>query len=216
MRKTSYYPIFLNIHSKRCVVIGGGEIALRKIKTLIEHNAIVEIVSPTFCPELTNMSMKGKIKSQTRNYCSKDLKGALLVIAATDDTKINKKISADAKKAGVLVNVVDMPQYSDFIVPSSLTRGDIAIAISTSGQSPALARKIRTNLENQFGEEYSKLATIISEARNQLKLEGIKVTNQAWQEALSLDSLTKLLRQHKDQEAKAILLRKLRKIEQKT
>jgi len=211
----SYYPIFLNIQSKKCVVVGGGEIALRKVKMLLEHDASVEVVSPAFCPELVKISEKGKIKSQTKNYKSQDLKGALIVIAATDDAKTNQRISVDAKKLGVLVNVVDVPQYSDFIVPSSMTRGDITIAVSTSGKSPALARKIRTELENQLGDEYSKLAEIVSETRNQLRREGIMVTSEAWQEALNLNSLTRLLRQYKEQEAKNVLLNKLRRLGQK-
>lgn len=211
----SYYPIFLNIQSKKCVVVGGGEIALRKVKTLLEHGASVEVVSPVFCPELVKISEKGKVKSQTRNYKSQDLKGALLAIAATDDADTNQRIFIDAKKLGVLVNVVDVPQYSDFIVPSSMTRGDITIAVSTSGKSPALARKIRTELENQLGDEYSKVAEIVSETRNQLRQEGITVTSEAWQEVLNLNSLTRLLRQHKDQEAKNALLRKLRRLGQK-
>jgi len=211
----SYYPIFLNIQSKKCVVVGGGEIALRKVKMLLEHDASVEVVSPAFCPELVKIADKGKIKSQTKNYKRQDLKGALIVIAATDDAKTNQRISVDAKKLGVLVNVVDVPQYSDFIVPSSMTRGDITIAISTSGKSPALARKIRTELENQLGDEYSKLAEIVSETRNQLRREGIMVTSEAWQEALNLNSLTRLLRQYKEQEAKNVLLNKLRRLGQK-
>jgi len=215
MRKSGYYPIFLNIQDKKCVVIGGGEIALRKVKTLLEYGASVEIVSPSFCPDLVKIAKEGKIKSHTKSYSSQDLKGALIAIAATDDVKINQRISIDAKKYGVLINVVDKPQYSDFIVPSSLTRGDIIIAVSTSGKSPALARKIRTDLENQLGDEYTKLVDIISKARNQMRLEGITVTSEAWQKALNLNSMTRLLKQHKDQEVENAVMRKLRRLGQK-
>lgn len=212
---SNYYPIFLGIGGKRCVVVGGGEVALRKVKTLLEHAANVEVVSRELCPELSKLAEEGKIKSRTRNYNSANLKSALIVIAATDDAKANERISADARKEGVLVNVVDAPEHSDFIVPSTLTRGDIVIAVSTSGKSPALARKIRTELETKLGDEYSKLAEIVSETRNQLKHEGITVASEAWQEVLKLDSLTKLLRQDKAQEVKEALLQRLRKLGQK-
>jgi siroheme synthase-like protein len=212
---SGYYPIFLNIGGKRCVVVGGGEVALRKVKTLMEHGANVEVVSLELCPELSKLAEEGRIKSHAKNYNSGDLKGALIAIAATDNAKTNERISSDARKQGVLVNVVDVPEHSDFIVPSTLTRGDIAIAVSTSGKSPALARKIRTELENKFGDEYAKLAEIVSEARSQLRQERIAVTNEAWQDILSLDALTKLLRQNKVREAKDAMLNELRKLGQK-
>lgn len=215
MRKSGYYPILLNIRDKKCVVIGGGEIALRKVKTLLEYGACIEVISPVFCPELVQIAKKGKIKSYAKGYSSQDLKDAVIAIAATDDANINEKISIDARKYGVLINVVDKPQHSDFIVPSSMTRGDITIAVSTSGKSPALARKIRTELENKLGDEYNRLANIVSLARNQLKMEGILLTGEDWQEALNLNSLTRLLKQRKDQEAKDVLLSKLRKLGRK-
>ncbi|MBM3148625.1 MAG: bifunctional precorrin-2 dehydrogenase/sirohydrochlorin ferrochelatase [Chloroflexi bacterium] len=211
-KSSGYYPIFLNIRGKRCLVVGGGEVALRKVKTLLEHGADVEVVSLKFCPELNKLTREGKIKSSAKAYNSTHLKGALIAIAATDDADINERISSDARKQGVLVNVVDVPEHSDFIVPSTLTRGDIAIAVSTSGKSPALARKIRTELESKFGDEYAKLAETVSAIRIQLKQEGIILANEAWQEILELDMLAKLLRQDKFQEAKDTMLNKLRKL----
>jgi siroheme synthase-like protein len=215
VQASGYYPIFLNIQGKRCVVIGGGEVALRKVKTLLEHSASVEVVSLELCPELNKLAREGKIKSCAKNYESRDLKGALIAIAATDDAQTNEIISSDARKRGVMVNVVDVPEHSDFIVPSTLTRGDIAIAVSTSGKSPALARKIRTELESKFGDEYTKLAETVSEVRNQLKQEGVSLANEAWQEVLGLDMLTKLLRQNRVREAKDSMLNELRKLGQK-
>lgn len=215
VQSSGYYPIFLNVQGKKCLVVGGGEVALRKVKTLLEHAANVEVVGLELCPELSKLARGGKIKSRTKSYNSTDVKGALIVIAATDNAKTNERIAADAKKQGVLVNVVDTPEHSDFIVPSTLERGDIIIAVSTSGKSPALARKIRTELENKFGEEYGKLAETVSEVRNQLRQEGIALANEAWQEVLRLDALTSLLREDKVQEAKDIMLDKLRKLGQK-
>jgi len=212
---SGYYPIFLNIRGRKCLVVGGGKVALRKVKTLLEHGANVEVVSMELCPELSKLAEEGKIRARVRSYKSEDLKGALIAIAATANVETNERVSADARKQGVLINVVDVPEHSDFIVPSSLTRGDLIIAISTSGKSPALARKIRTELEIKFGDEYAKLAEIISEVRNELRQEGIAVANEAWQEALKLDSLTELLRQGNAQEAKDTLLTELRKLGQK-
>jgi len=214
-KPSGYYPIFLDIGGKKCVVVGGGEVALRKVKTLLEHGANVEVIGLELCPELSKLAGEGRIKSRTKNYNSGNLKGALIVIAATDDTKTNERVSSDARKQGVLVNVVDAPEHSDFIVPSTLTRGDIAIAVSTSGKSPALARKIRTELESKFGYEYAKLAETVSEVRTQLKQEGVILANEAWQEVLGLDMLAKLLRQNKVREAKDAMLNELRKLGQK-
>ena len=215
MKKSGYYPIFLNLQGKKCVVIGGGEIALRKVNTLLGYGASVEIVSPSFCPDLALIAKKGNIKSHTKNYSSEDLTDALIAIAATDDANTNEQVSIDAKKHGVLINVVDKPQHSDFIVPSSLTRGDIVIAVSTSGKSPALARKIRTELENQLGDEYTKLVDIVSKARDQLRVEGIVVTSEVWQQALNINSLIRLIRQNKNKEAETTILNKLRRLGQK-
>ncbi len=160
-----YYPILLNIQGKKCLVVGGGEVALRKVQMLLEHGANVEIVSPTFCPELNQLVKDGAIQAIHRDYETEDLNDAFLAVAATDDTKTNEKVAAEARKTGILVNVVDKPDISDFIVPSYFRRGDIIVAVSTSGKSPALARKIRGELERDFKAEYAQLAVIANEVR---------------------------------------------------
>ncbi len=206
-----YYPVFLNIEGKKCVVVGGGQVALRKVKALLEHKASVAVISPDLCPELNGLAESGAICVSRRSYQAGDLAGALIAIAATDDRRINLRISKEAKKTGVLVNVVDDADNSDFIVPSRICRGDVVIAISTAGKSPALARKIRTRLEKDFGEEYAALARLIDEVRAELKQAGIKVDGDDWQEALDLDLLIGLLKKGESQKAKALLLNNLKK-----
>ncbi len=209
-----YYPILLNIQGRKCLVVGGGPVALRKVKALLEHGANVEIVSPTFCPELNQLATDGAIRAIQRDYKSEDLQHTFIAIAATDDAKTNERVAAEARRRGVLVNVVDDLKNSDFIVPSYLKRGDVIIAVSTSGRSPALARKIRSELENDFKAEYEQLAVVADEVRSELKQQGITVSSDAWQEVLSLNSLMELLRQGKNQEAKEIMLTRLKTLEQ--
>lgn len=211
---STYYPILLNIQGRKCLVVGGGPVALRKVKALLEHGANVEIVSPTFCPELNQLATDGAIRAIQRDYKSEDLQHTFIAIAATDDAKTNERVAAEARRRGVLVNVVDDPKNSDFIVPSYLKRGDVIIAVSTSGRSPALARKIRSELENDFKAEYEQLAVVADEVRSELKQQGITVSSDAWQEVLSLNSLMELLRQGKNQEAKEIMLTRLKTLEQ--
>jgi len=210
-----YYPILLNIQGKKCLVVGGGEVALRKVQMLVEHGANVEIVSPAFCPELNQLVKDGTIQAIHRDYETEDLNDAFLAVAATDDIKTNEKIAAEARKIGILVNVVDKPDISDFIVPSYFRRGDIIVAVSTSGRSPALARKIRGELERDFKAEYAQLAVIASEVRSELKQRGVTVSGDDWQEVLNLNSLIELIRRGKNQEAREIMLTKLKTLQQR-
>jgi siroheme synthase-like protein len=208
-RDSSYYPIFLNICGKRCVVVGGGRIALRKVKLLLEHSGKVEVISPTICPELDLLAQNGSIKVIDKNYQPELLEGAFIALAATDDARINERVVEAGRKQGILVNVVDNPEQSDFIIPSSFRRGDITIAISTMGKSPALAKKIRAQLEQSFGSEYALLVELIGEVRTELKERGITPSSDAWQESLDLDSLLHLVREGQRGEAKATLLNRL-------
>jgi precorrin-2 dehydrogenase/sirohydrochlorin ferrochelatase len=210
-----YYPILLNIRDKKCLVVGGGNVAFRKVQALIEHGADIEVISPTFCPELNQMAKDGAIQIHQKSYNTKDLKNAFITIAATDDAKTNESIAADARRQGVLVNVVDDPNNSDFIVPSQFRRGDVIVAVSTSGRSPALARKIRSELEKGVKAEYAQLAILADEIRSELKLQGVTVSSDTWQEALNLNSLIELVRRGRNREAKEIMLSKLKMLEQK-
>ena len=210
-----YYPIFLNIYGKRCVVIGGGKIALRKIKTLLECGADITVISPSLDPELTELVEAKGIDHISREYEPEDTKDVFMTIAATDVTETNLKIAEEARNQRTLVNISDSPEQSDFIVPSFFRRGNLILAVSTSGMSPALARKIRSKLEKNFGEEYGLLLSLIKEVRSELKQRGRVVSANAWQEALDLDLLIGFLREGQKEEVKAILLKKLEACEEK-
>ena len=208
--KPAYYPVSLNIKGRKCVVVGGGEVARRKVKALREHGAKVTVISPELGPELVQLAEHGEIEALNREYRAGDLKDSFLAIAATDDSDTNRQIVREARDRVVLVNVVDDAQNSDFIVPSCLRRGDVTIAVATAGRSPALARKIRTRLEKDFGEEYAALAQLIDEVRAEVKKRGITVGGDDWQEALDLDELTKLLRKGEREKARALILSRLK------
>ena len=204
-----YYPIFLSLQGKKCVVVGGGEVAFRKVERLLESGADVTVVSPTFDPGLAQLAKRKTIHPIQRNYRSGDLKGAAIVIAATDMKETNRKVAEEARKVKALVNVVDDPEPCDFIVPSFSRKGDLTIAVSTGGQSPALARKVRTRLEKTLGEDYALLVPLIGDVRRTLKKKGVTVDAETWQEALDIDPLIQLIQRGRKREAKAILLKSL-------
>jgi len=205
-----YYPVFLNVKGRRCAVIGGGEVALRKVITLLKDGAKVTVISPELCLELASLAKEKKIKYAAREYKSGDLKGVFVAIAATDNSIINRRVAAEARKQAALVNVVDDAGESDFIAPAIIRRGEITIAISTSGQSPALARKLRVKLENEFGEEYGRLGRLIGEARAQAKKLKITVDGEGWQAALDIEKLLSLIKKGEEKKAKETLLSNLK------
>ncbi len=206
----AYYPVSLNISGRKCVVVGGGQVALRKAKALLEHGADVEVISPDLCPELVQLAGSGEIRVLAREYQPGDLKKAFVAIAATDDTEVNQRVVTEARKDAVLVNVVDDAENSDFIVPSCLRRGEVTIAVSTSGRSPALARKIRTRLEKELGDEYASLIHLIGEVRAEVKREGMRIDGDRWQKALDLDLLLELISRGDGEKARAILFSNLK------
>jgi siroheme synthase-like protein len=208
-KKKPYYPLFINLRGKKCVVIGGGRVALRKAVPLVECGADVRVVSPGFVPELRRLRGNKTITLVRRRYKPEDLKGAAIVIAATDSEEINKEIAERGKKQGALVNVVDAPDDSDFIVPSFFHRGHLTLAVSTGGASPALARKVRTWLEENIGEDYGKLLSLVTEVRAELKRKKRVVPPELWQESLDLDLLVGFLRAGQNNKAKKMLLEKL-------
>lgn len=208
-QSSPYYPISLNVRGRKCVVIGGGQVALRKVRTLLEHGANVAVISPELCAGLGQLADKDSIHVLNRVYQEGDLTGAFITITATDDSSVNQQVIGEARRKAVMINVVDDADNSDFIAPSYLQRGDITIAVSTAGRSPALARKIRTVLEKEFTDEYAALAQLVSEVRDQLKHQGIQVDGEGWQQALQLDSLIELLRQGETEKARSTLISNL-------
>lgn len=164
-----YYPVFWDISGKKCVVIGGGEVAARKVDRLLSCGAKICVVSPELTGELASLKRDDRIEHIDDEYSSEFLYGATLVIGATDDEKTNAAISRDAKTKGIPVNIVDDPQKCDFILPSLVERGDMTIACGTGGASPALARHVREELEKIFGEEYATLVNILGRLRTRME-----------------------------------------------
>ncbi len=163
-----YYPVYLDLRERPCVVIGGGRVAERKALALLEAGADVTVVSPSLTRKLQELVSSGKIACFSRIYEESDLTGAFLVIAATNVPEVNAAIGRVCRKKQVLVNVAAPPGESSFIVPSVVDRGALLIAISTSGESPALSRRIRMKLEKEFGPEYELLLLRMSVLRSRL------------------------------------------------
>ena len=197
-----HYPVSLNLKNRKCVVIGGGEVAERKVETLLEFGASVSIVAPELSPRLRSLKQEGLVTHVGGVYMPEVLDGALLVIAATDDREVNRSVSSESQRRGILVNVADDPELCTFFMPAVLRRGDLVISVSTSGKSPALARRLREELESRFGPEYGQLADLLGELREEVKAGCTDPAdrNRAFQRILDSDVLD-LLRQGKRDEA---------------
>lgn len=206
-----YYPIFLNLSGRNCVVAGGGQVALRKVTTLLQHGADITVISPRLCKGLRELDCEGKIQVRHRAYHAGDLEGAYIAIIATGNRTVNLHASLEARCNKIPVNVVDDPALSDFIVPSIVRRGSVSIAISTAGKSPALARKIRTMLEGELDNEYAELALLIEGVRREVKRLKLKISSKRWQEAIDLDNMLDLIKQGNSEKAREILLGRLSK-----
>jgi siroheme synthase-like protein len=150
------YPIFLRLHKKRCLVVGGGMVAERKVKSLINAGAEVTVIAPRLTEELSRTLGQGCITHIERNYRENDMEGFYLVIASTDSQRTNRNIYLEGEKRGVPVNVVDDPQNSSFFVPSLIRRGNLQIALSTSGTAPIFAKELRKYFEKKFYPELER------------------------------------------------------------
>lgn len=164
-----HLPIFINVRQNPCLVIGGGDIALRKINILIKAQAKVDCLSPLFCEGITNLSQNGDVNLIQKRFESDDIKDYAIIIASTDDSSVNALISKSAKKARIPVNVVDSPELSSFIMPSIVDRSPLIIAVSSAGRAPVLARIIRAKLETVIPSAYGVLAEIAGEYRQKVK-----------------------------------------------
>lgn len=163
--ETPYYALSLNLTGRKCLVVGGGRVAERKVKSLLECNAKVTVVSPEATDILKELAQAGKIGYEAREYCEDDLEQVFVAISATDSQELNRKVAQDCFARNIPINVVDDPEYCSFIVPAVVRRGDLTISISTGGKSPALAKKIRQELEQQYGNEYAILLEYLGRAR---------------------------------------------------
>lgn len=163
-----YYPVHLDIRNRNCLVVGGGGVGTRKVANLLDCGAHVTVISPVVSDRLQNLAESGLIKLKKRSYQSGDLDGMFMVIGATDDEGLNRRISSDAEHLSMLCNIADRPEVCNFILPSIVRRDDLVITISTSGKSPALAKKLRQILEQQFGDEYGIFLKLMGAIRKKL------------------------------------------------
>ncbi len=166
----AFYPINLNVKNQRCLVIGGGQVAKRKVETLLSYQARVEIIAPftEIVSELFYLIRNNRILHLASEYQSSLLQGVFLVFCATDSEQLNQRIASDAHSLGILVNVVDDPQFCTFTVPAVMHRGELTVSVSTGGNSPALARALRDKMEHEYGTEWSSLLNFLGQVRKYL------------------------------------------------
>jgi len=204
-----YYPVFLQLEGMTALVVGGGAVARRKVETLLEFGAKVSIVSRELTPELRTLVDRGDIRFLGQEMEDLFLNDVSLIIAATDDPALNHRVSQAARARGLLVNAVDQPADCTFIVPSIVQRGDLLVAISTSGKSPALSKKIRKKLEAAFGDEYAEFLALMGKVREAILAMGLpqRENSRIFHEIVDSDMIDALA--HKDDEAARAILKKI-------
>jgi len=163
-----FYPVLVDLQGKKALVVGGGKVAQRKIETLLEHGATVQVVAKELTASLEELRRAERIEFLGEEFSETFVDGVFVVFAATDDASLNRRVSRTAQQRSLLVNAVDQPADCNFIVPSVLSRGDLVIAVSTSGKSPAFARKVRVELEQSFGEEYGLFLNLMGNLRKEI------------------------------------------------
>jgi precorrin-2 dehydrogenase/sirohydrochlorin ferrochelatase len=169
MLDTPFYIACLRLKGRRCLVVGGGDIGLEKVEGLLACDASVTLVAPEAHPALVDLALEGSIEWVRREFREKDLEGALIAIAATNDTDVNISVFNAAERRAMLVNVVDVPPLCSFILPAIVRTGPLAVAISTAGASPALAKRMKREISELFGEPYAQLAVMLNDARGWAK-----------------------------------------------
>jgi len=169
MLETPFYIACLRLKDRSCLVVGGGEVGLEKVEGLLACDASVTLVAPEAHPALVQLAREGSITWERREYRAADLEGCLIAIAATDDTDVNIRVFDDAERRAMLINVVDVPPLCNFILPAIVRTGPLAVAISTAGASPALAKRMKREIGELFGEPYAVLAVLLNDARGWAK-----------------------------------------------
>jgi precorrin-2 dehydrogenase / sirohydrochlorin ferrochelatase len=169
MLETPFYIACLKLTGRRCLVVGAGDVGLEKVEGLLACDAAVTVVAPDALPELRALAAEGSVEWYARDYVPADLDGTFMAIAATDDTETNIRVYDDAEARAMLVNVVDVPPLCNFILPAIVRTGPLAIAISTAGASPALAKRMKREIAELFGEPYARLAVLLNDARGWAK-----------------------------------------------
>ena len=201
-----YYPLYLDIQNRKCLVVGGGSVGTRKVMTLMDCGASVTVVSPDFTTQLFQLADTRAIKLKKRPYRSSDIDGIFLVIGATNNEELNRQISEDAQRLNKLCNIVDRPEACNFILPSFINRGDLIIAVSTSGKSPALSKKLRKDLENKFGQEYAEFLRLMGVIRQKLlsKNRDSKTHKYLFEQLISR-GLIEMIKNQKEEEINSLL-----------
>jgi precorrin-2 dehydrogenase / sirohydrochlorin ferrochelatase len=169
MLETPFYIACLKLTGRRCLVVGGGDIGLEKVEGLLACDAKVVLVAPDATEPLRELAAEGSIEWVRREYQPSDLERTFIAIAATNDTDVNIRVYEDAERRAMLVNIVDVPPLCNFILPAIVRTGPLAIAISTAGASPALAKRIKRQIADEYGEPYARLAVLLNEARGWAK-----------------------------------------------
>lgn len=206
----AYYPVCLDMTDRPCLVVGGGPVAERKVAGLLDAGARLTVVSPSATDRLREWARADRIRLRTREYAAADLAGQAVVFVATDDGGINAGVARDARAVGVLVNAVDDPAHCDFILPAVLSRGEITVAVSTGGASPALARAVRDELGAYLDrDDYAALARVVTDVRRILRGQEVRVPWERWQAALG-GEVRALVRADRLDTARERLLEQLR------
>jgi precorrin-2 dehydrogenase/sirohydrochlorin ferrochelatase len=199
------YPISLRLKGRRCVVIGGGAVAERKVASLLEAGGTVRVVAPEVTEGIAQVAEAGRLEWRATEATEADIEDAFVVIVATDDRELNVRMAAVAEAAGKLVNAVDQPEDCNFFVPAAVRRGPILLTVSTGGGSPALAKRIRRELEAHFGPEYGDLAELLERLRPEVMaaIHSQPERAKAWERILD-SAVLELLRQGQHAEAEAL------------
>ncbi len=201
-----YYPLFLDIAGRLCVVVGGGKVAQRKVERLLACGARVAVVGERFTAGLKALAAQGAIVRRGAGYEAAHIRDAYLVIGATDDEGVNGRIAADARALGIPVNIADEPARCDFILPSLVERGALTIAVSTAGKSPALAKKLRRELEAAYGGEYAVLLHILGKLREKVMAKGrSSAENRKKFEAVLASPILEMIRGGQWREVRALI-----------
>jgi precorrin-2 dehydrogenase/sirohydrochlorin ferrochelatase len=191
---TGFFPVLLNVRGRLCVVIGGGDVAGRKINTLLERGAVVKVIAPMVRSDIAALADRGAIDLEPRGYQAGDLASAFLCVAAADDPEVNAAVRHEAGVRRVLVNVVDDPEGSDYQVPSFFENGPLLIALGTSGSSPAVARTLRRMIQEWLGDSFEEALAIVERFRERVRaeIEDPKERVRFWEEAITAETLERV------------------------
>jgi precorrin-2 dehydrogenase / sirohydrochlorin ferrochelatase len=200
----SLFPLAIDLQNRRCVVVGAGAVAERRVLSLLEAEAQVKVIAPGATERIADLASLNRIELQSREYVSSDLDGAFLVIAATDDSAVNAGIVRVARSRGILTNDAETPERGDFVVPSVVRRGSLMLTVTTAGASPSLASRIRQSLERQYGPEYEPYVMLLAEVRDAAitLIPDVRERRAALRRLAEQDEIRELLRAGRTEEAR--------------